>query len=118
MQEHPLGILFTAISFLAGNLIPIMTVGFCAAFIFRVLVYITVQRQSWFVKELEKRIYRVLSHLTHHEEVSFFSVLKDTMQTPGCGRMFQLADCITFPVSSSTLTIYCLGITKAVESSV
>ena len=79
MQEHPLGALFTAITFLANNLIPIMLVGFGIAFVFRVLIYITVQRQSWSVKELEKRIYRVLSHLTHNEEVSFFSILKDTI---------------------------------------
>lgn len=80
MKEHPLGSLFDAIVFLANNLIPIMIVGFGFAIPFRILIYITVQRQSWFVKELEKRVYRVLSHLSHDEEVSFFTILKDTMQ--------------------------------------
>ena len=80
MQDHPLGALFTAIVFLANNLIPIMIAGFCLALFLRVLIYITVQRQNWFVKEFEKRTFRVLSHLTHDEEVSFFHILKDTMQ--------------------------------------
>lgn len=80
MEQHPLGFLFSVISFLANNLIPIMLGGFACAFVFRVLVYITVQRQNWFVRELEKRVYRVLSHSSNDEELSFFSLMKDTMQ--------------------------------------
>ncbi len=80
MDNQAFGSMYLVISFLANNLILLMGLGFVIAIIFRLLVYNTVKRQNWFVKEFEKRAFRSLSHLNLDEEVSFFSIAKNTLQ--------------------------------------
>lgn len=57
-----------------------MVAGFVIAFAFRLLVYNTVKRQSWFVKEFEKRAFRSLSLINLEQEVSFFTLIRKTLQ--------------------------------------
>ena len=78
--DNALGFLFTLIRWTADNLIVIMLVGFALAFLFRVLIYLTVRREAWFVREFEKRVYRVLPSLSNHTDLSFFHVVKNTLQ--------------------------------------
>jgi len=41
---------------------------------------LTVKRQSWFVREFEKRVYRALPALSNHTDLSFFHVTKNSLQ--------------------------------------
>jgi hypothetical protein len=79
-SENSLGFLYSVISFTANNLITMMLVGFALALVFRILIYIMVKREAWFVREFEKRVYRVLPALSNHSDLSFFHVIKNTLQ--------------------------------------
>ncbi|MFW7379921.1 MAG: hypothetical protein ACOH5I_14000 [Oligoflexus sp.] len=68
------------ISFTTNNLITVMLVAFTLAIFFRLLIYVTVKRQAWFVREFEKRVYRALPALSNHTDLSFFHVTKNSLQ--------------------------------------
>lgn len=73
-------LIFTIISFATDYLTGFMLVVFGLAIVFRLLIYLTVRRQAWFVREFEKRAYRALPALSGHNDLSFFHIVKNTLQ--------------------------------------
>lgn len=61
-------------------LLPVMTFFFFAGIAARVLIYITVKREEWFVKEFEKRARRFLEHENTHAKFSFYVVIKNLLE--------------------------------------
>lgn len=70
----------TLIGFATEHLIPVMLVVFAIAFVMRLLIWVMIKRQAWFVREFEKRTYRVLPALSDQSDLSFFHVTKNTLQ--------------------------------------
>ena len=71
----------TIIGLIADNLILMMTIGFGAAIVLRILLFYAVKRQAWFVEEFEKRVYQGLSSFNTTEDGhSFFGLLKQILQ--------------------------------------
>ena len=67
----------TIIGLIADNLILMMTIGFGAAIVLRILLFYAVKRQAWFVEEFEKRVYQGLSSFNTTEDGhSFFKVFE------------------------------------------
>ncbi len=65
---------------LSENMIPVLIGVFCVAVVMRFLVYWNIRRELWFVRELEKRIFRDLSSVPADAELSFFRFIKNILQ--------------------------------------
>ena len=61
-------------------LLPIMTLIFFGGLISRALLYFTVKREEWFVKEFEKRAQRFLEHENTHVKFSFYVTMKALLE--------------------------------------
>ncbi len=68
------------ITFGKEMLLPILTFTFIACIGLRVMVYWTVKRELWFVKEFEKRLMRYLNYENPHGSRSFFVTLKRLLE--------------------------------------
>lgn len=68
------------ITFGKEALLPILTLLFIGACTTRTLVYWTVKRELWFVKEFEKRMMRYLNYENPHGSKSFFVTLKRILE--------------------------------------
>jgi len=65
---------------LSANMIPVLITVFAVAVFLRLLVYWNIRRELWFVRELEKRIFRDLSSVPANAELSFFRFIKNILQ--------------------------------------
>lgn len=64
---------------IADGLIPLMLTAFGVACFFRLLMFLTVRRESWFVSEFDKRVHHKLTLISDDEGVSFFTLCRETM---------------------------------------
>ncbi|MBS1960202.1 MAG: hypothetical protein JST80_12065 [Bdellovibrionales bacterium] len=61
-------------------LLPIMTIFFFGGLFSRAVLYFTVKRQEWFVKEFEKRAHRWLENENGHAKFSYFVSMKTLLE--------------------------------------
>ena len=75
-QESILSFVDLLVSFASNHLLPTMITVFAFAIVARWLIYFTMKRQNWFVKEFTKRVHVHLDTLKTGEEVNFYLAAK------------------------------------------
>lgn len=68
------------VSLTSDSLFPVMFIGLAVTIMFKCLVHYTVNRQSWFVKEFEKRVVNFLGKKTGKDSLSFFVETKRLLE--------------------------------------
>jgi hypothetical protein len=68
------------VKFASTSLLPTLALGFLVAVGLKVLIYLTVKREHWFVNEFEKRVHRYLEDHHGEHKLSFYVSLKKLLE--------------------------------------
>lgn len=79
-QDFVQGIIDSVVIFATDLLMPAMGIFFVLAFSLRILIYFTVKREDWFIKEFSKRVRKFMDSRTSDSEQSFFIVAKRLLE--------------------------------------
>src|SRR5690606_24162292 len=79
-QDFVQGIVDSVVIFATDLLMPAMAIFFVLAFSLRILIYFTVKREDWFIKEFTKRVRKFMDSRSHDSEQSFFIVAKRLLE--------------------------------------
>lgn len=64
----------------ATYLIPTMIMFFFLTVILKGIIYFTLKREEWYVKEFEKRTHNFIENLDHRKQLSFFTAVKKLLE--------------------------------------